>query len=44
LPPFPIGLQIANKKQGGALKNFQGFSEDGVRAKFSENIRASPFD
>jgi hypothetical protein len=39
----PIGLQIANKKQGSAL-NFQGLSQEGGWAKLAENRCASPFN
>jgi hypothetical protein len=33
--------QSKNKE---ALYNFKGLSEDGVQAKFSENLRAPPFN
>jgi hypothetical protein len=40
---IPIGFQIANKKTRMRY-NTKGLSEDGGRAKFSENLRASPFN
>jgi hypothetical protein len=40
---IPTGLQISNKKQGGAL-NFKGISQDGGRVKLAENLPASPFN
>ncbi len=40
---LPTGLQISNKKQGGAL-NLKGLSQDGERLNLTENLRASPFN
>jgi hypothetical protein len=42
-PTYKLAASFAIKKQGGALK-LLGLSEDGGRAKFAENFRASPFN
>ncbi len=39
---IPIGFQVANKKKE-THKNFKRLSQDVGRAKFAENLRASPF-